>query len=204
MKKITTIIAAFLAVSLTAFAETSASLNLSVTFNGFTPAVSIVDSLGDPVTNITFPQLNSDNGTFTAISDVLTIEATHDVTSSVIIYSDDAFSNGFNTDDNIVGLKRTGTSADTAEVPNPDQVVLKADVSNVTINDGDPVGDGSIPGNVSDFEFFVLDKNSSAETILAELPNNGQSTVEFALGIDATNSVPGDYGRSLVVELVVE
>ena len=203
MKKITTTLLVSLIASLAAFAQTSAPLNLSVDFTGYTPEISIVDDQGNTVSNIAFPALNSDNGTFTAISDVLTVEVSHAVASNVIIYSDDAFSAGVNPD-NIVGLKRVGTSADTAEVPNPDQVILKADVSNVTIGENDPVGDGSIPSVVSDFELFVFDTNSSADTILGQFPGNGQGTVEFALGIDATNSVPDSYSRSLMVELVVQ
>lgn len=203
MKKITTTLVISLIFSFTAFAEISAPLDLSVDFTGFTPAISIVDDQGNTVSNIAFPALNSDNGTFTAISNVLTVGVSHDVSSNVIIYSDDAFSTGVNPD-NIVGLKRDGTSADTAEVPNPDQVILKADVLNVTIGENDPVGDGSIPSVVGDFEFFVFDTNSSADTTLGEFPGNGQGTVDFALGIDATNSVPDSYSRSLMVELVVQ
>lgn len=203
MKKTTTVLAASLALSLAAFAQTSAPLDLSVTFSGFTPEISIVDDLGNVVENIVFPALSSDAGTFTAISDILTVEVSHDVSSNVIIYSDDDFSNGVNPD-NIVGLKRDGTSADTAAVPNPDQVILKADILNVTVGNNDPVGDGSIPNVVSDFELFVFDKNSSADTTLGEFPNNGQGTVDFALGIDATNSIPDSYIRSLTVELVVQ
>jgi hypothetical protein len=204
MKKTTTVLATSLALSLTAFAQTSAPLDLSVTFDGFTPKISIVDGQDVVVNIIAFPALNSDIGTFTAISDILTVKVSHDVTSDVIIYSDDEFSDGVNPD-NIIGLKRNDTDADTAEVTNPDRVILKVDIANVTVN-GSPVGsDVSIPGVVSEFASFVLDKNSDGDTILIEdLADNGQATAEFALGIDASNSVPDSYGRSLLVELVVQ
>lgn len=202
INKITGLLAVSLTVGLTAFAET-APLDLSVTLSGYTPEVSIVDGSGNPLSSFTFPQINSDSGLFTAISDEITVEVAHSRNARVIVYSDDPFSSGVNPE-NIVGLKRSGTSADTTETPNPDQVILKVFVTEVFTNNS-TFGPFPIPGDLSDPQFaFVNDLNSGAETVLMNAVNNAQSYVKFVFGINATNSVPDTYIRSLKIESILE
>lgn len=202
INKIIGLLAASLTVGLTAFAQ-EAPLDLSVTLSGYTPEVSIVDGSGNPLSSFTFPQINSDSGVFTAISEEITVEVAHSRNARVIVYSDDPFSSGVNPE-NILGLKRSGTSADTTETPNPDQVVLKVFVTEVFTNNS-IFGPYTVPSDLSDERFlFVRDLNSSTETVLMNAVNNAQSYVKFVFGINATNSVPDTYIRSLKIESILE
>ncbi|MGK0464276.1 MAG: hypothetical protein ACJAT5_000688 [Lentimonas sp.] len=202
INKITAVLAAYLTVSLAAFAQETAPLDLSVTLAGFTPEVLISDSTGAEVGAVTFPALDSDGGTFTAVSSELTVEVAHSRNAKVTIYSDDLYSAGFD-GSNILFLKREGSPVDTEGTPNPDNVSLRVFVTEVVT--GGSTFQNPIPGSFDDVP-FVFDVNSPApaESLLMNAVGNAESTVKFVFGVDATNSVPDTYVRSLTVESALE
>lgn len=201
INKIITLLAAFLAASLTATAQSSATLDLSVTLTGLTPNLKIFDNTTDTeISSITFPAIDSNKGEFTAISGEYRVEVAHSGDSEVLIYSDDAFSNGFDPD-NTLFLKKSGTSADTEATPNPDNVLLKIFVTSVNTNNT-TYGPFTY-SSLEDF-IFVFDKNSTAKTILMGATGNAVSSVQFVFGLDARTSNAGTYSRSLTIESVLK